>query len=98
MIHNNDLKFHIEKKKGKDKDKQGTNSNGYETVRKLVQGTDNLYIRKNLRYSISVVNINTQNDFKKHNDSRSLVQTIQDSFIYHQQEKLHVPAARVKYL
>ena len=42
-IHSNDLKFNpteLKKKPEKEKDKQETNNKDYETIRKLVKGTD----------------------------------------------------------
>ena len=42
-IHSNDLKFNpteLKKKPEEEKDKQETNSKDYETIRKLVKGTD----------------------------------------------------------
>ena len=43
VIHSNDLKFNpteLKKKPEEEKDKQETNSKDYETIRKLVKGTD----------------------------------------------------------
>ena len=42
-IHSNDLKFNpteLKKKPEEEKDNHNTNSKDYETIRKLVQGTD----------------------------------------------------------